>query len=74
MPIHREVGGDFGEARSKTIWEPLEAAVLQGGEDDAHKELPGERVIELRGFFDIALVVGQAGRDCGHDAGFVTAF
>jgi hypothetical protein len=43
----------------------------QGGEHNAHKEMPRQMVIKLRRFFDIALRIAEHGCDGGNNTGLI---
>ena len=49
----------------------IEAVILQRGEDNAHEELTREGVVELCGFFDVALVIGKTCGNSSHDTRFI---
>lgn len=67
LPGH---GESIGYGR-EGFFEGFQAFGTQRAKDDAHEELARERVVELRGFLNVAFGVCQACRHGGNDAGFV---
>ncbi|MNY31222.1 hypothetical protein D3C86_1653760 [compost metagenome] len=67
LPLHVEAAGHVPQVLAQGTDIAGHASVE--AEHRAHEKLPGELVVELRQFADVALLPGQACGDRGDDAG-----